>query len=114
MDSNQLIELTLIDKEGQSRMVRVPKGSNLRNELIKHNFSPYTSFTKNANCGGNGICATCGIWVKNPVPVPLHWHDKLAYRFGYPRLSCQITVHKSMTILQVDKWIWGKPKKEPI
>jgi hypothetical protein len=41
-------------------------------------------------------------------PVPTHWHDWLAARYGYPRLSCQITVDRPLTVyLLPDKTIWG-------
>ncbi|PHQ44538.1 (2Fe-2S)-binding protein, partial [Halorubrum sp. C3] len=31
----------------------------------------------------------------------------LADRFGYPRLSCQISVDRPMTVALVDKRVWG-------
>ncbi|MEL6720828.1 MAG: 2Fe-2S iron-sulfur cluster binding domain-containing protein [Bacteroidota bacterium] len=87
--------------------IQAEKGSNLRKMLLQNGISPYTRITQNLNCGGNGICATCGVWIIENEPAPSHWHDKAAKRFGYPRLSCQITVEESMTIELVDKWIWG-------
>jgi hypothetical protein len=42
------------------------------------------------------------------APVPVHWHDRLAARFGYPRLSCQIMIQDDMTVrILTDKLIWG-------
>lgn len=85
----------------------VPRGTNLRHALLEAELSPYTRYTRRANCGGRGLCATCGIWLDAP-PEPAHWHDQLAQRFGYPRLSCQITVEQDMVVhLIPDKLVWG-------
>jgi ferredoxin len=93
---------------GQSHTITVPDGANLRRELLGARFSPYASLTRRLNCGGRGICATCGVWIEVNEPPPDHWHDKLAAAYAYPRLSCQITVHADMTVrLLDDKRIWG-------
>ena len=99
-------KIDFIFLNGERRSIQVPKGSNLRQVLLQHQLSPYTSITTNLNCGGRGICATCGLWLQ-PAPKPKHWHDQLAQRFGYPRLSCQITVEQDLEVRQVNKWIWG-------
>lgn len=84
-------------------------GANLRQALLDHGLSPYAVLTQRANCGGRGLCATCGVWFEAGEPAPSHWHDELAARFAYPRLSCQITVNADMIIrLLADKHIWGK------
>lgn len=104
-------KLTIRDKEGVIvDKLEVKPQSNLRLAMLEHGYSPYTKWTQNLNCGGNGICATCGIWILESEPVPTHWHDKAAKRFGYPRLSCQITIESDMTIQLAEKWIWGKQK----
>lgn len=85
----------------------VEEGANLRRVLLRNDLSPYTEWTRRANCGGRGLCATCGVRLANP-PEPTHWHDRLASRYGYPRLSCQITVDRPLTVyLLPDKRIWG-------
>lgn len=100
-------KLTILDDNTQTDVV-VEAGTNLRRVLLDNGFSPYTALTRIANCGGRGICATCGVWVEEQEPTPTHWHDKLASRFGYPRLSCQITIQVDMTIkILDDKFIWG-------
>lgn len=99
-------------KKGEKTRFWADVGQNLREAIIEAGNSPYTAITRNLNCGGNGICATCGVFILKNEPKPLHWHDKLAYSFGYPRLSCQITISEEMTILFPDKKIWGSPKKE--
>lgn len=84
-------------------------GANLRRVLLDANLSPYAPITSKLNCGGRGLCATCGIRFEAGEPPPEHWHDALAANFGYPRLSCQITVRGDMTVrLLMDKVIWGK------
>jgi len=102
-----MITLTILTGD-QLTILRVPRGANLRRVLLENGFSPYTRVTSRANCGGRGICATCGVWVEQNAPPPVHWHDKLADGFGYPRLSCQITLDDDLTLRLVDdKWLWG-------
>jgi len=87
----------------------VEAGANLRRALLNAGFSPYAPLTHRLNCGGRGLCATCGVWLEQGETKPDHWHDKLAAQFGYPRLSCQVTVLDDMTVrILTDKWIWGK------
>jgi ferredoxin len=87
----------------------VPHGSVLRDVLLRHDLSPYTRWTRRLNCGGRGLCATCGVRFDEKAPPPAHWHDRLAARFGYPRLSCQIRVTRPLTVrLLPEKIIWGQ------
>ena len=87
--------------------IKAEQGDILRDVLLAQGFSPYTHVTRKLNCGGRGLCATCGVWIEEDVQ-PKHWHDKAADAFGYPRLSCQITVEQDMTVrLLTDKVIWG-------
>lgn len=100
-------QVTYIDLQQNQTVLTVPEGTNLRKLLLEHNLGPYTRFTNVANCGGRGICATCGVWIaENEGLAPSHWHDWAAKRYGYPRLSCQIHVDRDLTVFQVDKWIW--------
>ena len=86
----------------------VRHGVNLRRTLLALGLSPYTWLTRRRNCGGRGLCATCGVWIEQGAPPPPHWHDVLAAHYGYPRLSCQIAVQQPMTVrLLTDKLIWG-------
>jgi ferredoxin len=87
-------------------------GANLRRVLLRHGLSPYAPLTRRLNCGGRGLCATCGVqFVRRApelVPAPRHWHDALAERFGYPRLSCQIAVTHDLAVrLLSGKVVWG-------
>lgn len=96
----------LIDDTSQT--IETDAGANLREALLAAGFSPYTVLTRRANCGGRGLCATCGVWVERNTPAPAHWHDRIGASFGYPRLSCQISIDADMTVrLLTDKWIWG-------
>jgi ferredoxin len=99
--------LTVILLTGDSVTIEVGKGDNLRQALLHADISPYTRVTQSFNCGGRGLCATCGVWIDATGPLPTHWHDQLAAIFRYPRLSCQIKVEQDMTIRLVDKWVWG-------
>lgn len=99
-----LVRFVLKDK---TVTLNVAKGANLRQALLASGESPYTQLTRRANCGGRGLCATCGVWFDEGETDPAHWHDKLAAQFGYPRLSCQIQVERDMTIRLPNKLIWG-------
>jgi ferredoxin len=99
--------------QGTEHTLIVPHGSNLRRVLLEAGFSPYATLTQRLNCGGRGLCATCGVWIEAGEPAPAHWHDRIGASFGYPRLSCQITVTSDMTLrLLDDKRIWGGPDSE--
>jgi ferredoxin len=92
----------------ETHHLNAPHAANLRRFLLENGFTPYTALTRVANCGGRGICATCGVWVETGEPAPRHWHDKAAAAFGYPRLSCQIVIEGDMTVrILTDKIIWG-------
>lgn len=101
--------LPLVVLRGEHRYdLSVRWGVNLRDTLLALGLSPYTRITRRLNCGGRGLCATCGVWIEQGAPQPTHWHDALAARAGYPRLSCQIAVQHPMTVrLLTDKLIWG-------
>lgn len=93
---------------GEPRTLTVEDGANLRRTLLDHGISPYAALTRRLNCGGRGLCATCGVHIDEGEPAPDHWHDALAGRFGYPRLSCQITVKRDMIVrILDDKIVWG-------
>lgn len=104
--------LTVV-RELEEFVIQVPHGANLRQTLLEHNLSPYAWLTRTLNCGGRGLCATCGVWIDDEL-TPTHWHDRAASYFGYPRLSCQITITGDMRVrLVTDKWIWGARKPKP-
>jgi ferredoxin len=97
----------LIDDE--TRVLDVQAGVNLRQALMDAGLSPYAPLTRRLNCGGRGLCATCGVLINAGEPAPTHWHDRIGNRFGYPRLSCQICVDTDMTVrIMTDKIVWGK------
>lgn len=107
MMTDEMLTLTvLIDDE--TRTLQAPHGANLRQTLLDAGISPYGSISKRLNCDGKGICATCGVRIMDEnEPQPTHWHDKLAKRFGYPRLSCQIVIDRPLTIrIITDKRMW--------
>ena len=105
--------VTVVVVDGDERVeLDVERGRNLRRVLLDADLSPYARATRRLNCGGRGLCATCGVRVREGPP-PKHWHDRLAARFGYPRLSCQITVAAPMTVSLVDKRVWGGRRSDP-
>jgi ferredoxin len=101
-------KITVLMDEAR-RQIDVPAGANLRRALLDAGVSPYAPLTRKANCGGRGLCATCGVRILENAPAPSHWHDRIGQRFGYPRLSCQVTVASDMTVrILTDKIIWGR------
>jgi ferredoxin len=101
------------------RLLIAPIGATLRDVLLANDCSPYTALTERLNCGGRGLCATCGvrfapgrIEVGGSPPRPEHWHDALASRFGYPRLSCQVEVDRDLHVSIPEKLVWGGRRTE--
>ena len=97
--------VTVRRRDGAVRTLAVPAGANLRRALLDADCSPYSPPATRMNCGGRGLCATCGVRLSD-APEPRHWHDRAAARFGYPRLSCQLTVERDLTVALVDG-VWG-------
>lgn len=97
--------------DGREETIGVPAGTTLRRALLDAGFAVYAPAARIANCGGRGICATCGVRVYDTdgtPPDPDHWHDALAARYGYPRLSCQIAVEEPMIVELIEKRYWGQ------
>ena len=101
--------VTVSHPEGGARL-SVPDGTVLRDALLAAGLTPHSRAGRRLNCGGRGLCATCGVRVAEP-PEPEHWHDDLAARFGYPRLSCQIRVTHDMDVEVPEKLVWGGREK---
>jgi ferredoxin len=99
-------EITVETPDGVVHELTAPAGSVLRDVLLDADLSPHGRYARRLNCGGNGICATCGVRLAAD-PDPDHWHDDLAERFGYPRLSCQLDVRDGMRVQLLDKRVWG-------
>lgn len=100
------VTVVVVDEDGGRTELAVAPGRNLRRVLLEAELSPYAAATSRLNCGGRGLCATCGVRLREGPP-PAHWHDRLAARFGYPRLSCQVTVDGPLVVELVDKRVWG-------
>ena len=97
----------VVVSDGAETELSVPVGQTLRDALLEAEHSPYGRLSTHANCGGRGLCATCGVRLVEEI-TPDHWHDRLAKRCGYPRLSCQVTVDRDMRVKLVDdKLVWG-------
>lgn len=102
----ETIPVTVIT-DGKNTTIKVERGAILRDALLERGFPVYGTLSRYANCGGRGLCSTCTVEV-DPAPEPTHWHDAAAVRFGYPRLSCCITVTEPLTVRLVDKYVWGQ------
>lgn len=100
--------VTLVVRHSETETtLDVRRGRILRDVLRENDLSPYTRATERINCGGRGLCATCGVRLRT-ASTPEHWHDRLAARFGYPRLSCQISVEAGLIVeLDEEKRVWG-------
>ena len=100
------IPVTVIT-DGEETTITVERDANLRDALLERGFPVYGTLSRYANCGGRGLCSTCTVEV-DPAPEPTHWHDAAAVRFGYPRLSCCITVEEPLRVRLLDKHVWGQ------
>ena len=103
---SETVPVTVVDGEERST-IDVARGRTLRDALLDAGFELYGGVSRHANCGGRGLCGTCGVEVEESVE-PTHWHDAAAARFGYPRLSCRITVEAPLTVRLVEKVMWGQ------
>lgn len=105
-------EVTVTVRDGEEEYdLTVERGTNLRAALLEAGFEVYAPAARVANCGGRGLCATCGVRVRaadGEAPAADHWHDRLAARYGYPRLSCQLTVERPLTVELIEKRYWGQ------
>lgn len=102
----ETVPVTVVSDDEETT-VQVERGRTLRGALLERGFSVYGTVSRYVNCGGRGLCSTCTVEV-DPAPEPTHWHDAAAVRFGYPRLSCQITVEEPLTVWLLDKHVWGQ------
>ena len=93
--------------DSEETTIEIEKGATLRDALLDRGFPVYGSLSQYANCGGRGLCAICTVEV-DPAPEPTHWHDAAAARFGYPRLSCCLTVEEPLRVELLDKYVWGQ------
>jgi ferredoxin len=109
-ESAETATLTVETPDGETREVTADAGAVLRDALQAAGVSPHSRYAV-ANCGGRGLCATCGVRLADP-PDADHWHDGLADRFGYPRLSCQIRVRDGMRVRVPDKRVWGTRQRD--
>jgi len=99
-------EVVYVRVDGE-RLLTAPKGATLRDVLRDGGCSPYTRVTERANCGGRGLCGTCGVRIDDG-PSATHWHDALAERWGYPRLSCQVRLTEDVRVRLPEKVVWGR------
>jgi ferredoxin len=97
----------LVHRGEEATTLAVERGTVLRDALREAGLSPHSKAGRRLNCGGRGLCATCGVRVLDADPDPEHWHDDLAARFGYPRLSCQLRVTDPLEIEIPEKLVWG-------
>ena len=88
--------------------LEVAEGRVLRDVLLDAGFDVYGTVSRHANCGGRGLCGTCGVRIREGAPEPEQWHDAASDRWGYPRLSCQIRVTEPMVVELVGKVVWGQ------
>ncbi|NRB62432.1 MAG: 2Fe-2S iron-sulfur cluster binding domain-containing protein [Saprospiraceae bacterium] len=102
-----MLEITVYLIDGSKQKITGKAGQTLRQVLLENDITPYTKMTTQLNCGGRGVCATCGVWIISGQAKSTHWHDRLADKYSYPRLSCQINLEEDLTVRLPHKWIWG-------
>ena len=104
---DESVPVTVVDGDEETTL-SVVEGRVLRDALLEAGFDVYGTVSRRANCGGRGLCGTCGVRIREGTPEPEQWHDAAAERWGYPRLSCQIRVTGPMTVELVEKVVWGQ------
>ncbi|PSQ14076.1 ferredoxin [Halobacteriales archaeon QS_8_69_73] len=105
---DESVPVTVVDGDEETTL-SVAEGRVLRDALQEAGFDVYGAVSRQANCGGRGLCGTCGVRLADPpAPEPEQWHDAAAERWGYPRLSCQIQVTEPLTVELVEKVVWGQ------
>lgn len=97
----------VVHHDGGTTRIHAEPGTVLRDVLRAAGLSPHSTVGRRVNCGGRGLCATCGVRVLEDDPDPEYWHDDLAARFGYPRLSCQLEVTDGLEVRIPEKLVWG-------
>ena len=103
---DERVPVTVVDGREETT-IEVTPGTVLRDALLEHGFEVYGSISRVANCGGRGLCGTCGVRVEESVSAA-GFHDAAAKRWGYPRLSCRVQITEPLTITLVDKLVWGQ------
>ena len=103
---DESVPVTVVDGDEETTL-SIAEGRVLRDALLEAGFDVYGAVSRRANCGGRGLCGTCGVRLADP-PAPEQWHDAAAERWGYPRLSCQIRVTEPLTVELVEKVVWGQ------
>ncbi len=103
---DERVPVTVIDGDDETT-IEVESGTVLRDALLANGFEVYGSVSRVANCGGQGLCGTCGVRIKES-PAPSGYHDAAAKRWGYPRLSCRIEVTEPLTVELLEKVMWGQ------
>jgi ferredoxin len=108
------VPVTVRTGDGETTLA-VERGTILRDALLDAGIEVYGSVSRVANCGGRGLCGTCGVRfgaeggaADTEAPAPENWHDRAAERFGYPRLSCQVAVDGPLTVRVPEKVMWGQ------
>ncbi|KAA8490315.1 Photosynthetic NDH subunit of subcomplex B 3, chloroplastic [Porphyridium purpureum] len=65
MATNRMCKVSVVQPNGKQSEIQVPYDSNLRQALKAAKFDIYTLGGKIRNCGGNGVCGTCIVDVKD-------------------------------------------------
>ncbi len=108
---DEAVPVTVIDGDREAT-IRVEPGTVLRDALSANGFEVYGRVSRVANCGGRGLCGTCGVRIEESPPAA-GYHDAAARRWGYPRLSCRIEVTEPLTVELVEKVVWGQLLPDP-
>ena len=99
-----MTKITFIDRRNQIRNIDADNNSSVMRAAVSHGVKGIA-----AECGGNGICATCHVYVdeawreKVGPPSPME-EDMLDFGFDVrpnSRLSCQIKVSDELDGLTV-------------
>jgi len=101
--SNQLINITIIDREGMEHRTEAPTDMNMNlMELCKSMDLPVEG-----TCGGMAMCASCHCYIESEHSLPemsADEEDMLDSAFNVEdnsRLGCQIHLHENLEGLKI-------------
>ena len=102
-DSEDLIHITIFDREGVKHDIEVPPGFDL--SLME--ISQASGLPVEGTCGGMALCASCHCFIESdhqlnePSDEELDMLDTSPYSEENSRLGCQIRVNESLDGLVV-------------
>ena len=101
---DELINITIIDQEGNERYLKVPTDMNMNLMEVCRSYDLPVEGT----CGGMALCASCHVYVrsahelKEPSDDEEDMLDQAFFAEDNSRLGCQIKMHQDLEGLIIE------------